>query len=426
MNIWLITVGEPLPVDDNNPRLYRAGIISNMLASMGHNVIWWNSDFDHIKKKNRYGKDLIIKIKDNYSIHLLHSIGYKRNISLSRIFNHLAIARKFYKKAVDTEKPDIILCSYPTIELSYYAVLIGEKYSIPVVVDVRDLWPDIFYDALPSVLRNIGKTILYPFIFMARQIFSRSTAIYALTDQFLDWSLKYGRRDKKQNDHVFPMGYSEKIPDQEKISAGEKFWDSLNIFDKKEGQFIICFFGTLGQQFDLDTVIEGAKELFQTNPEIIFVICGDGEKKNYYKQKAGFRSNVIFPGWIGSSEIWTLMRRSSLGLTPYINIDNFKMNLPNKPIEYLSAGLPLLNCTEGVLSELISENNCGISYLNSDVSDFIYKIKDINNNKEKLLTMSANAKNLFKEKFVSEKVYGDMIAHLEFISNEYKAEKNTK
>ena len=57
-------------------------------------------------------------------------------------------------------RPDLILCSYPTIELSVEAVRYGRTHGIPVVLDVRDLWPDIVLDLLPTILRSPGRVAL--------------------------------------------------------------------------------------------------------------------------------------------------------------------------------------------------------------------------------------------------------------------------
>ena len=38
---------------------------------------------------------------------------------------------------------------------------------------------------------------------------------------------------------------------------------------------------------------------------------------------------------------------------------NFRLNAPNKFGEYLSASLPILVSVSGIMSELLSENECG-------------------------------------------------------------------
>jgi hypothetical protein len=53
MRVWLITVGEPLPLDGPGERMLRTGILAAFLAARGHEVVWWSSSFDHVRKRQR-------------------------------------------------------------------------------------------------------------------------------------------------------------------------------------------------------------------------------------------------------------------------------------------------------------------------------------------------------------------------------------
>ena len=50
LNIWQLTVGEPIPHDGENIRLHRAGLMSEWLAERGHQVTFINSSFFHQKR----------------------------------------------------------------------------------------------------------------------------------------------------------------------------------------------------------------------------------------------------------------------------------------------------------------------------------------------------------------------------------------
>ena len=57
MKVWVITVGEPLPIDGRHERLYRSGILSQLMAAEGHDVTWWTSSFNHTKRAQRSTAD---------------------------------------------------------------------------------------------------------------------------------------------------------------------------------------------------------------------------------------------------------------------------------------------------------------------------------------------------------------------------------
>ena len=157
-NIWIITIGEPVPSDYEKPRLHRSGALSQFLAKKGHQVTWFNSTFDHFKKKHRFTKDYIQNYK-NLNIQFIKSTGYKKNISLMRFLDHHLLANKFERLAKNFTKPDVILCSLPTLELCSVVTKFKLQNKIPLIIDIRDLWPDIFYKVVPNFLKPIAKII---------------------------------------------------------------------------------------------------------------------------------------------------------------------------------------------------------------------------------------------------------------------------
>jgi glycosyltransferase involved in cell wall biosynthesis len=418
MHIWLITIGEPLPTDDSKSRLLRTGILANLLVKNHHKVVWWTATFDHTKKQHRFIKDTSIDINDNFTIKLLHSSGYKKNISLNRIIDHYQVANKFKEIAQSESQPDIILCSLPTLELSLVATEYGRENNIPVILDVRDLWPDIFLELAPKWGQWLAKLLLLPMFNTLRSACTQATAISGITPEFVDWGVNYASRERSKLDRDFPFGYSEITPTQKAIAAAEEFWDKQGIGQSNK-EFIACFFGTIGHQFELETVIEAARRLTKQSRPIRFVLCGSGENLAFYQDLASDCKNIIFPGWVGAAEIWTMMRMSSVGLAPYPNRKDFCASLPNKSIEYLSAGLPVVSSLKGTLESLLSNYNCGVTYVNDDAESLVAALINLYDYPEQLKILSQNAIAIYKGMFVAEKVYEDMISYLELVCKSY-------
>jgi glycosyltransferase involved in cell wall biosynthesis len=420
VNIWLITVGEPLPSDGPNARLYRTGLLADKLVSQGHNVMWWTSTLDHTKKVQRFAHDTTIVLAPNYKLKLLHSIAYSESISLKRILNHIGIAWVFSREAAIQQRPDIILVSLPTLELSLAAVKYGKRHNIPVVVDIRDLWPDIFLRVFSPMIRPVGRLAIHPFFLMAEAACCQAAAIIGITSKFVAWGLDYARRPATQWDVDFPLAYPDVKPADEAIDTAEKFWEQCGI-GSKENSFIVCFFGTMGWQFDIETVIKAAEILEKHEKGITFVLCGTGDNLEKYKQIAASTSNIIFPGWVGAAEIWTLMRRSRVGLAPYYSTPDFEMAIPNKVIEYLSAGLPVVTSLRDTVAGLVEQNNCGLTYQQGNPHELANILVNLHSQPQNLITMSKNAHSLYEERFTADKVYGELAKHLENIVHHYKA-----
>ena len=140
MNIWLVTIGEPLPSYKESKKL-RTGMLAERLVARGHSVLLFASAFDHFKKQWLYDKDTRIVQGKNYQLQVLKGTGYKKNISLKRFRDHRIIARKFSELAPHLPKPDIIISSLPPHDLAYHVARFARQNKIPVLVDIRDPWP---------------------------------------------------------------------------------------------------------------------------------------------------------------------------------------------------------------------------------------------------------------------------------------------
>lgn len=412
MNIWLITIGEPLPINKSSTRLLRVGLLADFLVKNNHSVTWWTSTFDHTQKKHLYTQDTTVVINESYTIILLHAIAYYSNVSIQRIINHYILAQKFKKKAKQHQKPDILLSSLPTLELSFAATEYGNKHNIPVILDIRDLWPDIFLNLAPQRVQNLAKLLLAPFFETVKSACNQATAITGITDSYVEWGVKYAGRSCSNNDRSFPLAYSQITPNPKEITEANMFWHSQGV-DKHEKRFIICFFGTFGRQVNLKTVIQSAHKLMELKVPVLFVLCGTGDNFKYYKNLADKCSNILFPGWVNQAQIWTLMRFSYLGIAPYYDSYDFSMSIPNKVIEYWSAGLPIISSLQGTVENLINEYRCGINYHNQDASELTQKIIFLIESSHLAKEMSRNAISLYLDNFVAEKVYANMINYLE-------------
>ena len=415
MNVWLVTVGEPLPIDEKGDRLHRGGLLAEQLVHAGHNVLWWSATFNHAYKTQRAEKDERIAVNDNLSLQLLYAPGYKKNVSLQRVMNHYTMARKFRRQAINEQKPDIIIASFPTIELSLEAVKYGCRYDVPVIVDVRDLWPDIFLELAPKYLRWLPRLILAPLFHNTARVFSQATAVVGLTDSFRSWGLTKGGREKGVNDRVFPMGYPKVMLSDEARKTTNDYWQQQGV-DKNK--FIVCFFGYLGRQFDLDSVFKAAQIVQEANPQVQFVICGDGDNFSHFKAKAKDLKNVIMPGWVVRDQIIGLMEMSSIGLAPYIQSANFINNMPNKIFEYLSGGLVILSSIDGEPGSLLKTHHCG--YVYSDAQTLAKIIINVAKDKDLQRSMGERAIKAYEDEFRADRVYSKMVSYMEDLVNSWE------
>jgi glycosyltransferase involved in cell wall biosynthesis len=425
MTIWLITIGEPISIDQNNkPRLMRTGILAEFLVKSGHTIMWWNSDFEH-GNSHRFGEDKLITINEKYSIQLLYGRGYKSPISLSRLVDHYQLSNKFKKYSSELPLPDIIVSSFPPIKLSLEAVNFANKNGIPILIDYRDMWPEIFEDRFPSLFKWMAKIGFSTMNYDVKKIFRKADGIIGITKKFLEFGLKRSQRVKNSFDNFFPHGYPQKTIESTKLNENINLWkESIPFLNKSD--LIVCMFGTLTTRHtDIYTVINAARLLQLEKYSICFVICGNGDAVEDFKKNAIGLNNIYFPGRVNKDQILSLMELSDIGILPYAPRLDFNSSFPNKVIEYMSGSLPVLTCVEGFLRHSLMEKECGFFYDFQNPESLKKVLVDIVNNKELLKEAGDNAYNWYKKDFIDEVVYSNYANHIEFVAHNYSKSKQT-
>ncbi len=405
MNIWLIQTGEPLPTE-HGARKMRTAMLADRLIQRGHSVVWWSSAFDHLKKKWLVEKDAELPPSGNMKIMLLRGTGYKKNVSITRVIDHRIVARRFKSAIKDMPLPDAIVASLPPHDLAYEAVKFARQKNIPVIVDIRDPWPDIFLDVLPRRLKAPAKVLLFRDFSMLKTALKHASSIVAVTNTFLDWGLAHAERAKKPRDRTFYLGYTR---DAGKACANR----AINGLKKNAKKFFtISFIGTFAHYHNPSILLECAGSFLKEDPDIRFVIAGDGEETGEIKKKTKDLTNVILPGWLDKAAIDELLEISDVGVCPSGREASL---FPNKAFLYLSAGLPVISAFSGELKDLLEHRKAGHYYKPGDVDGLRECIKRLHDDHTLYKKTSQNAMSLFNELFDAEKIYREYAEFIEGI-----------
>lgn len=416
MKVWLFQTGEPLHTDGGAPRPMRAMNLADALVQAGHDVVLWSSSFYHQEKQHRSRDSKRIAISERFEIRLIPSPGYSRNIGLSRLWDHAVLARNLGKElGIESMSPDVAFIGYPPIETAAVMTRWLANRGVPCILDVKDQWPHIFIDALPLPLRPIGRLALMPYFYYARRTFQDATAFTSMAKSFLQWSADFAGREINGLDKIVPLTMNKgQLSNAELLEAGH-WWDQQGV--KADGTFRICFVGSHSRAFDMGPVFDAVKQASNLGQKIQFVLCGDGEESFNWQSEMKGLNNVFFPGWIDRAKVEVLAIRSSAALAPYNNIDNFTMNIPNKIIDSLALGLPVLSPLRGEVANLISEEKIGMSYGFTTGKSLLQCIDALATEPGLRDRLSINALNLFQNRFSFDTVYNGLVKHLEFLGS---------
>ncbi len=404
LKVWLVKEGESLPTDEGQQRLLRMGLIASEFEKTGADILWFASTFNHNLKEFRADHTMEVRVNQHYTIRLLHGRNYTKNLSLGRIMHFWEERRQFSRLVKGVEMPDVILAAMPNIDLALASVKYGKQHGVPVFVDVRDLWPDLYEDFFPR-LKWLVHLAIIPFKIQLAYTLRNATGILATSEGFLDWALRYACRGRGPNDNYYYVSY----PDTD-VDLGEsdyQYWYDMGL---SSDDIICCFFGQFGHAVELEPVMHAAIQTAKQNPRIKYVICGEGEKLNSYKQILGDVDNVLFPGWVSRRQICALGDLATVGLLSYRKNKNFEWSMPNKFCEYLALGLAVVVEPEGMMADLIKENDIGFRYDNSAelASELLYLAE----HGKEAEGMKRRARALYERQFKADVVYGKMVADI--------------
>lgn len=410
MVVWILQTGEPLHVDGGSRRPMRVINLANALVEAGHNVTVFSSDFSHADKKHRFGHYKEIKINEQLCYRLLPSPGYQGHIGLKRLFDHWVMGRNLYKLLRrESQLPDVAFVGFPPIEVAYQMTGWLKKRKIPSLIDVKDQWPELFVKALPFVLRPIGRIAFVPYFYMARKAMRNATGISAMAQGFLDWALSFAGREQNTNDRVVPLTLPQQLVDRDAHQAASLFWQQKGVSTERTK---VVFIGTHSLAFDMAPVVAAARYFASKDANVDFVICGEGPMMKQWQKKFYGLSNVYFPGWIDSPQIKVLLEGALAVLAPYFSTANFITNVPNKVVDGLSHGKPILTGLTGEVATLIKGRQVGLFYGEHGKS-LEQCIEALMADPRLLATIESNALKVYQEQFEFNQVYQGLVTHLE-------------
>lgn len=388
MNIWIVN---HYAIPPSMGGLVRHYYFSKYLQKKGHNVKIFtsskihNTDINMIKDKALYKEEM----EDGVEYTFVRSRDYKGN-GLDRIINMIdtpfkmqKAMRCFYKK----EKPDVIYTSSPDLFVAFFALLFGKTHRIPVVVEIRDLWPE-------SIVEYNGMSRKNPIIQILYQL---EKWIYKKADQLI-FTMEGGK------EYIKDKGWDKKI-NLDKVNHVNNGVDleeyqrnflKYRIEDKdleNDELFNIIYIGSIRKVNNVITLINAARYL-KTSSKIQILIYGDGtEKADLEKKAMECGVNVKFKGRIEKKYIPYILSKSSLNI---INVKAASLNKYgcswNKLFEYMASGKPIL-CNLSVAYDLILKCELGIAKKFSDAKEYadnIYKFYSMN--QKEYLRYCENAK----------------------------------
>lgn len=409
LKVWLLQIGETLPLKPG-VRKMRTAMLAEQLAARGHEVLWWASAFDHASKSKLASGDMEFEIGPRQTVRALRALGYRRNVSIRRYLDHRFLAARFRTQARQMERPDVIVAAIPDYHLALEAVRYARDAGVPVIIDVRDMWPDQFLDFLPGkLLRRMARLVLEADSRKVRWLMASADSLVGTSRLYLDWALRQAGREVRAGDMLLHLG-AQRMPDPSVVVVNEEFQGVLARLERK---FVISFIGTFGRYYNPAIVARAARLLHEADrndDRIRFVIAGDGAAFNEVAREARGVPTVELTGWLGNSEICGLLAHTTIGIIP---AGEDADATPNKAFTYLSASLPILSSLSGEVRQMIEQEGVGFQFAPGDEWDLARVVRELAEKPQQVRRAGENAGRLFSARFDAERIYQHFADHVE-------------
>lgn len=421
MNVWLVKLEEPVPLDSDY-RPYRMGMLESALVARGHSVLRFCSDLNHLTGNPRYGASTSVVYSDNQRYEFISSgVRYKSPISIGRIVDNFLVKLKIQRKAKSLAAPDLIVCSMPTPALCKLSADLSRHFSVPLVLDCRDYWPEIISAEARGWKSLAAKILTFK---MRRDLHSacrRAHSFVGITEFFTEHLIRYSGRAAGRFDTVFPLGFnSAAIATAGNESEGLRdYWIKHGV-DVGQNKKIIYFAGRLNSTIHnaIQTVVEASKALEASAPEVLFVVCGSGSHAVAIREKFAHCANVILPGEVEAAPLGFLRAHSVAALQPVERRIDYQNSYSNKFFEYLSAGLPVFSWLNGISGQKLVSEGCGFIY--NSAEELTAQMSSFFSDEDLRSSMSNRARALFDREFEAGIVYDAYAKHLESVHADSK------
>jgi len=351
MKVWIIS---PFSDPSNADSADRYRYICQELINQGASVCQYISAFDHALKRHRRVSLLAWRCFEVFEP------GYTRNVSIRRLLSHvvfdLLILFYFMREALRSGLPNTIFAALPHNGAACMAALFAKLYRARLIVDIHDTWPESILSVaklnfVTRIVFNVWKACADLAILCADDVFGESA--------------QYAERANLVRKH-----FGRSLAVAIYIGGDLDYYNGIQMADAmpvelQDAKFIIAYAGTLGENYDLDCVIEAYAVFEKECADAGLMLLGGGEKEAVIKSKL---SDLCQRAWVsGRIPYRTLLgylKCSQVGLNCFKTGGNvaysYKLN------DYLLIGLPIINSLKGESSDIISLNDIGVNYHASD------------------------------------------------------------
>ena len=380
-------------LEDNNSRfLYLANLLRNCDDC---EVELITSTFFH--RFHRQAE--FIDQPEGFKITALHEPGYKKNISLARLYSHFILALNLKKYLEHRKRPDVIYCAVPSLDVAFQAAQYCKKYNIRFIIDIQDLWPEAF--KMVFNIPVISNLAFYPMTLIANSVYKEANEIVAVSDSYCKRAMSVN--SSCRSSHTVFLGTNLETFDMNSKST-------LPDFAIKEDRLKLMYCGSLTPNYNLKIVIDALHHLDNMHEETpFFIIMGDGESRESFEAYAKeLNVDCLFTGMLPYNEMCAMLSLADIVVNPISS--GAALSIINKHGDYAASGCPVVSTQENLeYRNLIDNYQMGFNCACDDAEDLAAKLNLLIHDHTLRVSMGNNARRCAEERFDRRSSYQEIV-----------------
>ena len=309
----------------------RSYYMAKQLVQSGHQVrmitSWRNLDND--MRRSWFNTD-----EDGVDVHWV-PIEYSNHLSyFARIIAFMKFAWSSYLKASSLEA-DVVFATSTPLTIAIPAVFVSKKKKVPLVFEVRDLWPGIPISV--GALKNpILKLSAH---WLEKWAYNHSTAIVALSPGMKEGIVRQG----------FPQNKIAVIPNISNIDEFKSDRYQVEEFRTSRAWLqdrpLLIYIGTFGFINGLSYLIELAHEIDAIDSEIRILLIGEGKEYGLLEQLARklsvLNKNLFIEKNIAKNLVPAALGAADISFSSFVDNKMMWANSANKFFDSIASGTPV-------------------------------------------------------------------------------------
>jgi glycosyltransferase involved in cell wall biosynthesis len=328
--------------------------IARRLVRRGHQVYLVTTDYCGRTRAWTEKEEAGIRVH-SAPVRYSHHMGYaKRMVAFARF------AWSAARKAASLPG-DVVFATSPPLPSVLPAVHAARKKSIPMVLEVRDLWPEaaIAVGALRSPI-----TIALA-RWLERYAYRNSARVLAVAPRLRAGVVASGYPEDRVR--VIPSGCDLDLFRVPEV-VGRQFRRRHRWLEDRP---LVVYTGTLGRVNGVDYLARLAAAVQKRDPEIRFLIVGSGCEEEKVRRVAGevgvLDRNFFLHPPVPKDDIPAILSAADVATSTVIDRKELSGDAANKVFDSLAAARPIAINHEGTLADMIRQTGCGLVLPATDV-----------------------------------------------------------